>query len=245
MVPVVTHTWMSSPLLPKIPVWAAATAQCLAVGKPYLRAEVLGGSTSAVRDVGGASLRVRLPDVMTDGGYLFLVSSPSLHCPSGAGWVPAIAGVPGSRYGTSRERLAELMVMARPLASTKSDTGEPREVTFLPEENLLCLFPPGSQVHLKPLHRVTNFFLGLNAGRWLTIRMSEISTKACQFLAETQVDEGQSTSSWSDFVLQSGLEGHYSKEVEAPPEDSTYLFEHYGMSNNSALPPEARHLHKL
>ena len=132
-----------------------------------------------------------------------------------------------------------------------------REVTFLSEAVLgesesvvLCVadhdrdsdgcFPFESAVELIALKRVTDFFLGLNAGRWLTIRMSEIAQGTCDYYS------GQPNANLEDASIEDLLRGSLLSAVDRvddPPDDAAYLFEHYGMSNNSALPPEAREIY--
>jgi len=112
---------MRNPLLPSIPLWAAKAAQTQATRTTddgIRDARVVGNSTDAVRDVGGASVRVRMEGpTLLDGGYLFAIRPAQVHRTAGGSagqlhtWLPAISGVPGSKYGASRERLAELMVL--------------------------------------------------------------------------------------------------------------------------------------
>ena len=96
------------------------------------KANIIGYSTCAVRDVGGASIRIRFDDTraLQSGGYLFMLKNQS-NFHSG---LPAIACIPGNtpdRRGNSREGLAECIVMGKP-ATAGSD---PRIVcTFFPED---------------------------------------------------------------------------------------------------------------
>jgi hypothetical protein len=191
---------------------------------------VVGSSTVSVADVGGASLRIKIPEETRDGGYLLMIRAPGSRA-----WLPAIAGVPGRRYddlGPSRAGLAELMVLARPVVPKDEGGGEVERVTFLPGNVLKTLYPTSSSVEVMILHRATDFSLGLNAGRWLTIRMSEITKESCRWLEE---QGGRDASAGVEELLaSSGLE--LEDATEPPPPDAMYLFEHLGMSNNSALP---------
>merc|ERR1711924_363270 len=187
-----------------------------------LPGKVVGGSTAAVRDVGGASIRIKIPE-LEDGGYLLAIRATH----SQSRWLPAIGGVPGRRYGQERVGLAELMGMASPVMSRN---GDPTEVTFLPDPVLQCHYPEATCIELVVLRRVTNFFLGLNAGRWLQIRMDEIARESVAWLA----DDKTQGCNIDEFLRGTGLQ--LDCTVEEPPHDASYLFEHFGMSNNSALP---------
>jgi hypothetical protein len=123
-------------------------------------------------------------------------------------WLPAIAGVPGERgpddHGNYRVGLAECMVFGRPVdpGSWNPCTNEqlvaaeddeeavkdgatapaPAEVTVLHEETLRELLPCGATVEVLPLCRVTDFFLGLNAGQWLKLRLQQIAADSRSYL---------------------------------------------------------------
>jgi hypothetical protein len=108
------------------------------------------------------------------------------------------------------------------------------------------------------LRRVTDFFLGLNAGQWLRIRIGQIADGAAQWL-ETQADRpswsasdlNANTKSTDDQVqdkgdshaaLGEGLAALYKHTVllcgatdEAPPEDKAYLFQYYCLSGNGGV----------
>ncbi|CAJ1368491.1 unnamed protein product [Effrenium voratum] len=187
----VTHTKRPAKgaFCPALPVTAACAAQRLAEQQQArglaLRGRVLGFTTPAVRDVGGASLCLRLEEQdagtvgLQQGGYLL-----ALKPIGGAGFLPAIAGVPCreglDRFGASRLGLAECMVLARPLAEP---SGAPGHLTFLHEPVLRGWIAEGSVVEVVLLARLTDFFLGLsgeisgdgsaclNAGTWLRVRI--------------------------------------------------------------------------
>jgi hypothetical protein len=272
---------MRSPLLPKFTLQAARAAQLrasrISSTDPAAgdAARVAGFSTPAVRDVGGASLRVRFaqPGSIEDGGYLLAIRA----APENA-WLPAIAGVPGDkgldRHGKSRVGLAELMVMGRPLGRQSGSDGdggciECTGITFLSEESLQQLFPDQAEVEVVRLARLTSFFLGLNAGRWLTIRMSEIADSACKALAAApalapaparapaaRAAEGFANGAAgrgggggdgdgdgyggraAEQELERLLRGTgiaCAARLQPPPEDSAYLFDHWGAGGNSGV----------
>jgi len=69
--------------------------------------------------------------------------------------------------------------------------------------------------------------------------MNEITEGSCKHLSK-QPDAAQKCSVEE---LLDGYQFECVDRVDPPPDDASYLFEHYGMSNNSALPPEARTLY--
>ncbi|CAK0878163.1 unnamed protein product, partial [Prorocentrum cordatum] len=112
---------------------------------------------------------------LAEGGGLLL----ALRAEGADGFLPAIAGVPGGqgldRRGGSRAGLAECMVMARPLTGGK----EEGSVTFLHVEALRCWLPEGARLDVVVLSRVTDFFLGMNAGTWLRVRIHDMRRGTC------------------------------------------------------------------
>jgi hypothetical protein len=130
------------------------------------------------------------------------------------------------------------MVLGRPLQSEAGEiTKYAKQVTFLSEETLRQRFPLGTIVDVAVIDHHTNFFLGLNAGRWLTIRMNEITQMSAASCKPPEVDAGadQERSASSVELLLEGTGLKLALEAESPPEDSTYLFEHMGMSGNGGL----------
>lgn len=247
-------------------------------------AEVVGYTTPAVSDIGGASIRIRFSERVQDGGYLLGIrraGGSSRHA-SRSSWIPAIAGIPDDkgfdRYSQSREQLAEVMVMARPLvlsplwstatggAPAAPEVGTPlwdcehpdssntehsiqidptlmvaNKLSFLSESILERLFPPATQVDVILVERVTDFHLGLNAGRWLQIRTSQICTenifardleKCVQVEGNIGGDVG-SKQSVREVLNGTGLE--LEERVEEPPSDAAYLFEFWGGSANAGV----------
>lgn len=248
-----THTWLRNPLLPSLPLWAARASQARAqrlhalggADDSVLSSRVTGFTTPAVSDLGGASLRVRFlasshstSSAVQDGGYLLACrASPDSQ------WLPAIAGVPGKhgldRFREGRENLAELMVLARPLdCGDGGASGTAQRVTFLHEPALRAIFPVDSALEIVILHRCTNFFLGLNAGRWLTIRMTEIAKFSAECL-DNDLDRACDKEEQEVAAFLEGTPLRLAFSTEDPPQDSAYLFEHMALSGNGGVTGQA------
>ena len=192
--------------------------------------------------MGGASVRLKFPETtarLGEGGYLLAIRAPG----GSKRWLPAIAGVPGERgrdrHGHCRKSLAELMVLARPVVSGEEvERQSPTvctELTFLAEETLRQLLPEGSPVECVSIVRLTDFFLGLNAGRWLTIRMKEIADAASEDMHRLAAEQQQQLPSRgvADFLDGTGLKCEH--RVDPPPEDASHLFEFWGAGGNSGV----------
>ena len=185
-----------------------------------------------------------------------------------SGFLPAIAGIPGKkgldRYGNSRVASAELIIMGRPLASNKQHESDDQsfnkaikndsqipELTFFSEDTISQVFPIGSLVEVINIARVTDFFLGLNAGRWLTIRIKEICDKGVKHVIiqcdnpkvqnETYVGcekQEPSIEDINEYFLVHALKNMKVLDfnnIEEPPEDASYLFHHWGAGGNSGV----------
>jgi hypothetical protein len=217
---------------------------------------VVGYTTPAVGDIGGASLRIRLTrDGQTpeSGGYVL-----AIRLNGSRQWLPAIAGIPGAngldREGRSRVGYAELMVLARPVLAMRPggdevlDCKTALDVTFLPDHTLQRAYPLGSGAEVRLVHKATDFFLGVNAGRWLGIRMAQICEDyQTQERAERQTrlelleipvtaEEGVPASDlgdWTAFLQDSGLQ--LEAVFEEPPADQALMFEHMGQSGNGGI----------
>ena len=233
---------MRSPLLPRLPLLSALSAQRIAAASSpsaILATTVTGHTTPAVRDVGGASVRLRFGSgsaAVSSGGYLLAVRSEQQ-------WLPAIAAVPGDqgldRHGESRVGLAELMVMARPVHAESGGAAAAEAVTFLPEDALSALWPLGNPAEVVVVSQCTDFFLGLNAGRWLTIRMTQLCDAAT---AALEAGEGAAQGSLHGPVRKEGFEDllrgsalRLESGVAEPPEDQAYLFHHHALSGNGGI----------
>jgi len=227
--------------LPKIPVRVAHALRAKASECPCRIAEVQGYTTPAVRDVGGASLRLRFEGHPPEAGGYILAVRPRLHHHDQNEinhWIPAIAGIPGDvgkdRYGQSRVSLGELMLLARAVAAGEGRLrscclDEVDHVTFLPTEVLEQHYPIGLELEVSFVERATDFFLGLNAGRWLAIRMDQIASAANLALC----GEEQHNIRYLDFMKGTHFEATMSNLVTPPPEDATHLFD--GLSSNAGV----------
>eukprot|EP00439_Symbiodinium_sp_Y106_P029773 s3334_g3.t1 len=177
---------------PTLPLAAAHSAQRLAerhaVRGLLLRGKVFANTTPAVKDIGAASICIQLEEQsggrlveLLDGGYLVALRPEG----RGTGFLPAVAGVPGrqglDRAGRSRIGLAECLVMARPVRLSDDAEGH---VTFLHDAALRGWLSDERIVDVVLLARVTDFFLGLNAGTWLRIRISDIASASARWLAD-------------------------------------------------------------
>ena len=216
-------------------------------------------------------------DVFHDGGGYLLAIRLHKNCKKAtidensiqySGFLPAIAGIPGKkgldRYGNSRVASAELIVMGRPLANNDKpisakeendqitkDNVKSAEVTFFSEDTISNLFPVGSLIEVINVARVTDFFLGLNAGRWLTIRIKEICDKGVKHvilmsknshfkngICEGCEHEDPDIADINDYFLVNALSTMKVLNfncIEDPPEDASYLFHHWGSGGNSGV----------
>ena len=179
-------------------------------------------------------------------------------------FVPAIAAAPGKRgedrHGESRDGLAELVVMARPLvidardSETDGDVGfrdvgagakptaAPRFVTSLDDAALRLWLPVGAPVELAVVRRVTGFHLGLNANRWLKIRMREIADGVAGAVADARTREdffapldADDASFFEPFYRGTGLVLDPSGVVHDAPLGASYEFEHWGAGGNTGV----------
>jgi hypothetical protein len=193
--------------------------------------------------------------------------------PSAYRFLPAIAAAPGARgpdrHGNSRDGLAELVVMARPLAteetlSRRDDVAEsekvgggegkrfqkkPRDanridardmfVTSLDDASLRSWLPVGAKADIVVLRRVTGFHLGLNANRWLKIRMREIAdgVAGLAFLDRDEKTEDKTNVSASpaSFYRGTGLVLDPSGVINDAPVGASYEFEHWGAGGNTGV----------
>jgi len=203
---------------------------------------VEGHTTPAVADIGAASVRLRLVQKqnvsiqgmdlpLKDGGYLLGIRSSM----QGRRFLPAIAGVPGKqgldRYGGSRIGLAECIVMGRPVTDGTA--------TVLPDDVLQKWLPTGSDVEVVVLGKLTDFYLGMNAGTWLRIRIDELAKKGetwvCQHCSQFLPTEENTRAPETGTVMLEGTGLMASGEVGPGIEDSSAAFQYWGGSGNSGV----------
>jgi hypothetical protein len=107
------------------------------------------------------------------------------------------------------------------------------------------LYPVGGDLDVLPLHRATDFFLGLNAGQWLKIRIAQISDASRAHLAaaggggdpETPCGGGPPQDALARALREVGLAPSPPLTAAEPaPPDSAHLFHYYG---NFAVTPES------
>lgn len=226
---------------PTLPLAAAHSAQRLAerhaVRGMLLRGKVFADTTPAVQDIGGASICIQLEEhggdggrlvELLDGGYLMAVRPEG----RGTGFLPAVAGVPGrqglDRAGRSRIGLAECLVMARPVRLAEDAEGH---VTFLHDAALRGWLSDEKIVDVVLLARVTDFFLGLNAGTWLRIRISDIASASARWLVGAGCLGESGT--FDELLNAAGLD--LANEVEPPPEDASQLWHFWGGGGNTGM----------
>lgn len=244
---------------PSWPLASAIVAQRVALehwrqGRGF-RAYVIAHTTPAVSDIGGASVCIRvdpasegaasgnahsdgasasafLRQFSTDGGGYVL----ALRAPGTSAFLPAICGAPGKhgldRHGGSRVGAAECMVMARP-----TDEGR---ITFLHEAVLGKWLPLGSEVEVVLLARVTDFFLGMNAGTWLCIRIGNIERDGAAWAegfiassADAATFRDAASGSVDALLNDSGLTA--SDEEEPPPLNQAELWHYWGAGGNTGV----------
>lgn len=189
--------------------------------------------------------------------------------PSAYRFLPAIAAAPGARgpdrHGDSRDGLAELVVMARPLATEETRAGDDvadggeaggegkrfqkkpnailnrtdaRDgfVTSLDDASLRSWLPVGAKAELVVVRRVTGFHLGLNANRWLKIRMRQIADGVGGLaFSDRDAEEKTSSASPASFYRGTGLVLDPSGVVHDAPLGASYEFEHWGAGGNTGV----------
>ena len=232
-----TFTWVRSGL-PHLAAFAARAAQAAAarVSSAAISCCVTGFTPLGVERVGGASVLLELArqrqEEIRDGVFVFGIrSAPDRH------WLPAIAALPGetpSRSGQCRAGLAEVMVLARPVAAQQASRTLPRStgcshVTFLAEPTLRELYRPEStSVEVVELLRVAPFRVGMSGGPWLLDRLTDVSTRAeaeirSQLLQGPGADTTAHTESLDPLALLRGTGLRLERRLEDPPKQSEGL----------------------
>ena len=173
--------------------------------------------------------------------------------PSAYRFLPAIAAAPGARgpdrHGASRDGLAELVVMARPLVTDRGDASKSKSksseknahslmVTSLDDAALRAWLPVSARAEIVVVRRVTGFHLGLNANRWLKIRMREIADGVAGAVAADARREDaplDGDDPYDAFYRGTGLVLDPSGVVHDAPAGASYEFEHWGAGGNTGV----------
>ena len=168
-------------------------------------------------------------------------------------FLPAIAAAPGARgpdrHGASRDGLAELVVMARPLVTDRGDASKSKSksseknahslmVTSLDDAALRAWLPVSARAEVVVVRRVTGFHLGLNANRWLKIRMREIADGVAGAVAADARREDaplDGDDPYDAFYRGTGLVLDPSGVVHDAPLGASYEFEHWGAGGNTGV----------
>eukprot|EP00948_MAST-09A_sp_MAST-9A-sp1_P003689 g3689.t1 len=238
-VPLTSAKYMRSKLLPSLPLPVAHNVQEACKTKECSIATVMGYTTPAIEDIGGSSLRIKFDDILKSGGYIL-----GIRPRSGTkvqDFLPAIAGIPGEkgldRNANSRDGFGELMILARPLHKPESDDKIMPRVTFLPEDVLQKLYPESSTVEIVVLDSLTDFFLGLNSGRWLLIRLNQLCQATESAYDNNIVTDSSSsletTTCFQHFLENTNIAFNPQDLPEDPPTDKSWLFNHYVGSSSS------------
>ena len=151
--------------------------------------------------------------------------------------------------------------MARPLVTDRGDASEPprvpettvpereknaREknalVTSLDDAALRAWLPVSARAEVVVVRRVTGFHLGLNANRWLKIRMREIADGVAGAVADARTREdffapldADDASFFEPFYRGTGLVLDPSGAVHDAPAGASYEFEHWGAGGNTGV----------
>ena len=109
--------------------------------RDYFKAKIVGYTTPALQDVGGASIRIQFDHdfELNSGGYLL-----NLRSNNSLSGFPALAGVPGNapdRAGIRRKGLAECIVLGKP---ARSDKDPSIRCTFFPRHVRIAFRRPES-----------------------------------------------------------------------------------------------------
>ena len=105
----------------------------------------------------------------------------------------------------------------------------PRLVTSLDDATLRAWLPVGAPVELAFVRRVTGFHLGLNANRWLKIRMREIADGVAGVADESALASPEA------FYRDTGLVLDPSGAVRDAPVGAAFEFEHWGAGGNTGV----------
>jgi len=115
-------------------------------------------------------------------------------------------------------------------------------VTSLDDAALRAWLPVSARVEVVVVRRVTGFHLGLNANRWLKIRMREIADGVAGAVADARTREdffapldADDASFFEPFYRGTGLVLDPSGAVHDAPAGASYEFEHWGAGGNTGV----------
>ena len=125
----------------------------------------------------------------------------------------------------------------RDVGAGAKPTAAPRFVTSLDDAALRLWLPVGAPVELAVVRRVTGFHLGLNANRWLKIRMREIAdgVAGVASVADARKSAPGARASTAAFYRDTGLVLDPSGAVHDAPAGASYEFEHWGAGGNTGV----------
>ena len=130
----------------------------------------------------------------------------------------------------------------RDVGASAKPTAAPRFVTSLDDAALRLWLPVGAPVELAVVRRVTGFHLGLNANRWLKIRMREIADGVAGAVADARTREdffapldADDASFFEPFYRGTGLVLDPSGAVHDAPGGASYEFDHWGAGVNTGV----------
>ena len=141
------------------------------------------------------------------------------------------------------------MVMARPLVTDRGDASKSKSksseknahslmVTSLDDAALRAWLPVSARAEIVVVRRVTGFHLGLNANRWLKIRMREIADGVAGAVAD-DAPRGRAARRRRDpydaFYRGTGLVLDPSGVVHDARAGASYEFEHWGAGGNTGV----------
>lgn len=166
---------------------AKRRAISLAPTERLLQVRLQGYSTDAIRRIGASSLRITCdPNAIEPGSYLMALRA-------GTTWLPALSAVPGDlpdSRGSPRNGMAELLIMARPIAleiaanddNVQCDPHACTHVTCLSDETLRHLFDSNDnpKLELMSLQRVAPFVDKMSEPLWLKTRMRAVEMQATE-----------------------------------------------------------------
>ena len=127
--------------------------------------------------------------------------------------------------------------------TTSRDIRNTPMVTSLAHETLRPWLPLDSTAEVVLVKTVTDFHLGLDANRWLKIRMRDIADGVGGLFPETEQGDAAGTSGaqsdnndgFSEFFKDTGLAFDPAAPPKDPPLGASIEFEHWGAGENTGV----------